>query len=234
MRTLFLRALLLGLSTVAVAASTSEPTQARQTAVMPRTTPEFCSEVQRRLAGTSRPVRNALHSSYAAFKKSKPKIAPLEAQQYVQYEDAEGKLPMRISCKTKTADNINAIYGAGSASGAPVSCRDINRSTILGVWAAMPAEERQRAAWMPSRVMLDGDQVSFMGNLYIAPYAFLYLGRDGMPHVLARALHVDWDNWVWKWAPDRVRGTYYCHLIAPEYAHRLMRGEVRPAAQPEN
>jgi hypothetical protein len=212
---------------VAVASAQQASPPAPTSAVLGQTRADFCSEVQRSLTGTALPMSTRLHTDYDAFVQSKPQIQPLQAQQYVQYEDSAGAQPMRISCKTKTADHINVVYGAGSAPGGDVSCRDVNRSIINAAWSAMSAPEREHAAFAPWRIMLDGDDVGFMGNRFIAPYEFAYLGTDGLPHVLAKALRVDWENWLWKIAPDRVRGTHYCHLIAPEFARRVMRGEVR-------
>lgn len=195
-----------------------------------QTTADFCGSVQRQLSGTTAvAVSTRVHTRFEDFVKSKAKIQPLETEQYVQYEDAAGTLPMRVSCKTKSPDHINAVYGAGSAI-ADASCRDVNRSIIMNVWAAMPAGQRTAAKLPPWRILLDGDDVTVRGNKYVSPYPFLYLDADGQTHLLSIALRVNWDDWMWKWAPDRVRGAHYCHLIAPEYAARLMRGDVRATA----
>ena len=213
------------------AAPAAAPAAAHTTA--PTTTANFCAIVQQRLAGTALPVRNVVHTDYQAFVKSKPRVNPLEAHQFAQFEDASRSLPMRISCKTKTADHINAVYGSGHASDDSVSCRDINRATIMGVWSALAANERQRAAFPPWRVMLDGDDIHVMGSAYLKPYRFVYLGEDGLPHVLAKGLLARWDDWLWKLAPERFRGAHYCHLLAPEFARRLMQGQIDPAGVPE-
>lgn len=196
---------------------------------MPVTTADFCSAVQHEIAGTKVAVVTKLHKQFEDFVKSKASLQPLETEQYVQYEDAAGAQPMRISCKTKAPDAINARYGAGSAT-ADLSCRDINRRIIRDVWAAMPPSQRAAASLPPWRIMLDGDDMTVRGSKYVAPYPFVYVGDDGQTHVLSISLRVNWDDWLWKWAPDRVRGVHYCHLLAPEYALRLMRGDVRAAA----
>ncbi len=215
----------------AASAQTSTPPATPRSPVV--TSDQFCVAVQQRMAGTTRPVRNVVHTDYAAFKKSKPQVNPLETEQFAQYEDETRTRPMRISCKTKTADHINAVYGPGSAAGDLVSCKEINRSTIMGQWTRMALGERQRAKWPPWRVMLDGDDIQVMGSGYLKPYRFVYLGDDGLPHVLAKGLLAEWDDWRWKLAPERFRGTHYCHLLAPEFARRLMLGEIDPATVPE-
>jgi len=212
--------------------SISTPLTALCAAAQPlaQTTPDFCSEVQRQLAGATQvAVTTRLHTDFQAFVKSKAKIQPLEVEQFVQYEDAAATQPMRISCKTKSPDHINAVYGAGSATG-DGSCRDVNRNIIMSVWATLSAQQRAGARLPPWRILLDGDDVTVRGSRYVAPYPFVYLGDDQQTHVLSIALRVNWDDWLWKWAPDRVRGAHYCHLLAPEYALRLIRGEVRATA----
>mgnify|MGYP000911671777 CR=1 FL=1 len=197
------------------------------------TTPQFCAEVQRRVAGTQQPLRNVVHDEFQSFVKSKPSVKPLEPQQYVEYADASRTQPRRISCKLKTADHINAVYGNGAAATQENenACREINRTTILAVFRALDPGTRSRLVVPPHRFMLDGDENRIMGSGWIEPYPFAYAGADGAVHLHAKALLVRWDDWRWQLAPDKFRGTHYCHLIAPEYARSLMTGEVSaPAA----
>ena len=191
---------------------------------------DFCVGVQQRLAGTARVARNTVHRDYPAFKASKPAVDPLETHQFVLRDSGAGDAPLRISCKTKTADHLNEVYGAGTALPSPsVSCRQINRETILGIWRELSPAERSAARRPPTQIMLDPDAVTITGSSWIEPYAFVYTGADGKLHVLAKALRVAWNEWPWKIAPARLRGTYYCHLLAPEYARRLISGESDPA-----
>ncbi len=197
------------------------------------TSAQFCAEVQRRIAGTQQPLNNVVHDEFQSFVKSKPSVKPLETQQYVEYADASRTQPRRISCKLKTADHINAVYGNGAAATQENdnACREMNRTTILAVFRSLDPGTRSRLAVPPHRFMLDGDENRIMGSGWIEPYAFAYAGADGTVHLHAKALLVKWDDWRWQLAPDKFRGTHYCHLIAPEYARALMTGEVSaPAA----
>jgi len=186
----------------------------------------FCGTVQRILAGTTLPAANAVQVDFDVFVKAKATIRPLRAQQHVDYADPAKTQPMLIACKTKSADHLNAVYGPGTALGDDYTCRSINRGIVLGAWSAMSAAERAAAAWPPSRIMLDGDDVGFLGSTFVKPYTFLYRGADGLPHLQARAQYASWLDWRWKLMPERFRGTHYCRLIAPEYARRLIRGEL--------
>jgi hypothetical protein len=198
-------------------------------AVGATTTPELCAAVLRRLTGVTRPIRNTVHTDYPPFVLSKPQIEPLETQQYLAYEDEAKTRPTLLMCKGKSADHIVATYGPGAAEPSLVTtCRDVNRDIVLGVWAALAPAERAAARVTPQRLMLDGDEVQLTGSRWITPFQFAYVAADGTPHLIARRLRADWEDWRWKIAPTSWRGTYYCQLAAPEYVHRLLLGETTP------
>ena len=194
-----------------------------------RTTNELCLEGQRLTAGVSLPVRNIVHDDYDSFVKSKPAVQPLETQQYVEYADGDRARPIRVSCKFKSTDHIRAVHGPAAASGRddPNACRELNRAIVLAVYRDLPVPERGRVAVPPQRFMLDGDEVRIMGSAWTEPFQFAYAGADGRVHLRSKALMVMWDDWRWKLAPDRFRGTHYCHLAAPEYVRDLMLGRSR-------
>ncbi|MBK6598099.1 MAG: hypothetical protein IPG25_09535 [Proteobacteria bacterium] len=139
------------------------------------------------LTGTSLVARNPVHTDFDAFVKSKPQISPLTTQQWVEYADAAKILPMLVACKTKSADHLLAVHGPGSALDDLLACQDVNRSIVNGAWAAMTPGERRAASWPPTTIMLDADEVGFLGSEFIKPYTFLYLGADRRPHILAIA-----------------------------------------------
>lgn len=204
----------------------AQGTGPRAAPLPPTSGASFCSSVQQILAGTALVARNTVHGSFDAFVRSKPQLHPLETQQFVEYADAAHTKPMLIWCKTKSADQLNEVYGAGTALDDPYSCRWINRRIIVDAWNDLSSAERAAAKWPPNRIMLDDDQLGFMGSQFIKPYTFLYLGADGLPHVLAKAQYAGWTDWRFKFMPERFRGTHYCRLMAPEYARRLIRGEA--------
>lgn len=193
--------------------------------VPPHTDTEFCARAQQLIAGTTRVPRNVVHTDFEAFKESKAAIRPLETHQFVLADEPSG-LPLRISCKMKTPDQLNIEYGAGAAAAAPKSCADIQRRTVASVYASLAPAERSRA--LPrERIVLDADEVTWMGTSWLRPYRFVYEGEGGRLHLAAKSLHIDWTNRAFAWAPDSVRGVYYCHLIAPEYLRSIVLREVR-------
>jgi hypothetical protein len=210
----------------------SPPAAAAEAAGLARTHDAFCAVVQRRFTGTTLPVRNTLHTGWEPFVDSKPRVQPLETQQYVTL--AEG-VPVRLSCKTKTADHIAAVHGPRALAGSAVtarSCRDINREIVLAAWRGLSAEQRAAAPLPPTRLMLDPDRMRLTGSGWVSDYTMVYAAADGRVHVQAQGLHADWEDWRWKLAPESWRGTRYCHLLAPEHARRLMLGEVTAAPRP--
>jgi hypothetical protein len=185
---------------------------------------QFCARAQRLVAGTSVPARNVVHGDYESFKKSKPGIRPLETHQFVLLESGAGRRPLRVSCKLKSADQILEEHGAASARAPDRSCADVNRDTVERVYASFTPAERARLAVPRDRIVFDEDSNQIMGSRWVSPYDFAYKRPDGRLHLHARSLHVEWTNIWFAWAPDRVRGVHYCHLIAPEYLRRLALG----------
>lgn len=196
------------------------------------TTPDFCTQVQKLLEGTALESRNIIHTDYAAFTDSKPDVKPLTTHQYLQMSDGPAALPLRLSCKLKSGDHIGEVYGANSANAQPRLCRDAHQQMVLAVWASMTRNEMLRAKFNPNTVMLDGDDIRFVGPGWIAPYESYYLGEKQRLHLRAKSLNPTWKDWRWKIMPARLRGTHYCHLVAPEAIRALMLGDLvaAPAA----
>lgn len=229
-----LAALAAAAALAATPAAGAEPPvgHAGEAAGLAHTHDAFCAVVQRRFTGTTLPIRNALHAEWQPFVESKPAVQPLETQQYVTR--AEG-VPVRLSCKTKTADHIAAVHGPGALAvrtPAARSCRDVNREIVLAAWRSLGPAQRAAAPLPPTRLMLDPDRMRLTGSGWVSDYTMVYAAGDGSVHVQAQGLHADWEDWRWKLAPQSWRGTRYCHLIAPEHARRLMLGEVTAAPRP--
>jgi hypothetical protein len=186
----------------------------------------FCTHAQQAMAGTQRPSTNVVHTDFVAFRKSKTTIRPLETHQFVQTEPGSSR-PMRVSCKLKTPDQINLEYGARSAADAPKSCRDLHAGIVAAVYARLTPQQRARA--IPrEKVILEPDEWTILGSTWVKDFPFAYAGEGGRLHLASKSLHVDWTNRWFAWAPNSVRGVYYCHLAAPEYVKRLVLGDAKP------
>ena len=214
---------------LAVAAAHAAPPQYALPAM---TTPDFCGQLQVYLEGSREAARNVVHTDYAAFVTSKPELQPLRTQQFVEYSDAARSVPVRISCKLKTGDHLNAVSGAGAASDTSRTCRDAHQQMVLAVWASMTRAEMLRVKFNPDTVMLDGDDIRYTGASWKEPYQDMYMGADQRPHFISKALYAGWTDWRWKFMPAKFRGTHYCHLVAPETMRRVMLGELTPPPGP--
>lgn len=186
---------------------------------------EFCADVQHYMADTTLPVQNIVHKDYDSFVLSKAQIRPLQTEQFHWYED-ETKTRLRmISCKMKTADHIRTEYGADSA-GEESFCSGYNRRTLAAVLAQIPASARDSLRFDGGRnVVLDPDENTTMGPTWLEPYRMAYV-EGGLLHLKSKAMRNDWLDQRYADAPVRFRGTRYCHLVAPDYLGRLLRGET--------
>lgn len=184
----------------------------------------YCAEVQHLIAGTSLPVVNVVHPDYTAFVKSKPKIRPLETEQYTTLDDA-GR-PKIISCKMKTVDHLKAEYGEAAA-GEDASCAAWNRRTWEAVLTGFTDKERRGLRFDEGRdVVFDLDVVTNQGQIWVLPFPIARVDPDGALHLLSKSMKNDWTDPRYADAPVLVRGTRYCHLVAPDYLRGLLLGEI--------
>jgi hypothetical protein len=128
-----------------------------------------------------------------------------------------------ISCKLKSADQLNFEYGAGSA-GHEGTCRSVNGLTLERVLAARGNPEQPAGVF--TKVVLDPDEVGPSGVVWLKPFTMVSVDDDNALHIKAKALFVSWHDERFLKMPARFRGTHYCHLIAPSYLRRLLDGEV--------
>lgn len=196
------------------------------------TNDRFCPDAQAQVSMTSVPVVNVVYTDFDAFVKSKPRPRPLETDQYVWYEDAARTRPRMVSCKMKTTDHIIAEYGPG-ASGGNVSCAALNQRTVELVLGSLTGAERKRLKFDGGkRIAYDEDLLTGDGPTWLAPFPVLYVAADGTLRVKSKSMKNDWNDPRLANADVRVRGTRYCHMVAPEYLKRVLLGEVAAEAAP--
>jgi len=173
----------------------------------------FCTEVQRVTAQTSVKSTLVVHKTSWDYRHSKPGIEPVEIHEYVT-PDRNGR-PKMISCKVKAVDHLKAVYGPGAA-GRQGTCEQVTRSIV--------AQARAAVGGGGSPVIIEPEQRVWTGSSYLAPFTLLSKDANGALHVNTRYMRVDWEDWRWYVMPNRLRGHLYCHVIAPEYMSRLLRG----------
>jgi len=192
--------------------------------------PDFCAGAQQLIAQTSLSARVVEHADYDSFVQSKATASPLVVQQYFS-RPLPGNPAMAtvVSCKMKTAERISAAHPASGdaapAAGADQSCDAIHRELLA---AALGRIDPADLALQQDKVVVDKEALTFMGPMWLKPWPFAPLSRDesGRLHIQSRALYVPFAWWIP--LPDRFKGTYYCHLIAPAFLEAVLRGEVHP------
>jgi hypothetical protein len=228
-RTTILKGRRMGLAIVAVLAAVSQVLAAEPQANLGRTTDDFCVAVQQMLEGTTLVAQNEVHATYDSFKESKAEAKPLLTEQYVLYADEANKAdPLRISCKAKTGDLLNELYGPGTATGR-TACRAVHQRIAADVLAGLTDAERAAAKIAAADIVFEEDEVVFMGSKWVEPFDYAWTD-GGKLHLKSKALLATWDNILFKLAPPQFRGTHYCHLIAPEHLRRLVLGLAEPPA----
>lgn len=185
---------------------------------------EFCLEAQRVVVGTDHPFLIQLHQDTEAFVRSKAEIDPPRVHQYIWYEDAAGTRPAMISCKLKSADHLNLVFGEGTA-GPAGSCQDMNQLTVERVLAARggqaPAIVLDRA-----ETVSNSEQPGMTGPEWLLPYALTSRDPSGALVIHAKGFGVEFLDPRFLDAPPPFRGVQYCHFIAPAYLERLLDGQA--------
>lgn len=197
------------------------------------TDPEFCGRVQHLIVETKLETENVVHPDYQAYRESKTSVQPITNHQFVMMEPGTTDKPWRVSCKIKTPDHLNEVYGEGSAIDTGRTCRDVNRDTVRRVYANFTPAERAAIKLPGDQIWLEPDELVMTGGSYVTEYPFAWSTPDGAVHLQSKTLRVNWDDWRFAWAPDRLRGAMYCHLITPEYVRRIALGESTVPPRPE-
>jgi pimeloyl-ACP methyl ester carboxylesterase len=197
----------------------------REQALLPSAeSPQFCIEMQRRMAGTVLTGRNELFDDMAAFRHSKPSIRPFNIYQVVTYA---GDRPIRVSCKMKTAAHLRDEYGE-EAAGAQTSCPDMTRALQSQAEQALRAANDTAAADRVAAFVVDANEPFVTGRSYLAPYPLSYRAADGRVHLNSMGLFQDYDSWVTPLLPKIVQGQSYCHWPTVEYLTALATGAIEP------
>lgn len=221
--------LLCSLGLLLGSSATAEPTSRPDLSTgLSRTHDGFCTEVQQLLVPTTLGIVNVIEPDFEAFKLSKPKAKPLTTHQFLTPARADGL--RQVSCKTKSADHLRAVYGVEVAAAPPshsqpaLQCRDVHRAMVLALWREASSAQRADAVYPPHRIMLAADLAYLTGSSWVQSAASAHTGDDGRLHLRAARLFASWEDWRWKVLPESLRGNHYCHLIAPESLRELMFG----------
>ncbi|GMG86282.1 hypothetical protein MNKW57_06030 [Biformimicrobium ophioploci] len=193
----------------------------------------FCAEVQRFIVGTDLDVKTTLFApdTYeSTFKESKAGARPLDSQQYVGYQHADGTAsdyPVTVSCKMKTAERVRTAYA--DQPGVKVAdddrtCREWTELMVQGMYEKLEGQYAGQLRARDSIVVVEEDS-TYIGPLWLRPFPYQAAVADGERLLLgSKSLHVEYRRFMP--VPRSFMGTHYCHLIAPEYLQRLLLGQA--------
>ena len=181
----------------------------------------FCIEGQKIITGTSVVPELVIHDNRKDFGASKASIDEnsYTIHQHIHRDTVEGLdrvIPKIISCKFKSADNIQAFFG-DDAAGEHGSCADVNRATFDRVSKELGIDDPD--------IQIEDDEYVYAGSSWLNPWPYPAVSvRDqGGLSVKTKGMYIP-DAW-WLFAvPARFKGVHYCHLIAPDYLKVLMEG----------
>jgi len=194
---------------------------------------EYCVTAQRLVTRTTQPVEIRVQESFDGFVKSKAIIpdgegALPEIQQY-HWTGEDGSI-VGISCKLKSADHLNLVYGEGTA-GPDGACQDMNRYVFDSfgippeqvVYSAVifdPTEKPQTEGQPPAK--------GGPGPQWLQSYVATDVDADGALIIRTKGFRVDFTDPRFAGAPARFRGVHYCHFIAPDHLRELVTGTAKP------
>ena len=189
---------------------------------------DYCFAAQRVVTRTALPMELVVHENFESFVKSKAIIdvsgkKPRPIIQQFNWADDEGHL-LGISCKLKSADHLNLVFGERSA-GPDGLCQDMNQAVfkLIAKKSGIPAFGR--VTFDPAETVSNESQPGMTGPDWLAPFAMTYVEDDAL-HIATKGFVVEFTDPRYQNAPERFRGVHYCHLIAPDYLAALMAGEA--------
>jgi hypothetical protein len=191
---------------------------------------KYCLTAQKIVTRTELPMELVVHDNFEAFVKSKAVIEGPTIQQYNW--KADDGMVLGISCKLKSSDHLNLIFGGGSA-GPDSLCQYMNQAVFRLLTTQVSSPAFTRVVFDPSEKLNHGDdddeEPGMTGPDWLAPFTMTYI-EEGALHIATKGFVVNFLDPQYAEAPERFRGVHYCHLVAPEYLQALMSGEAEAGA----
>lgn len=181
----------------------------------------YCLEAQRIVTRTDVPMQLVVHSDFDAFVKSKAVIEGPTIHQY-NWLAPDSSL-QGISCKMKSADHLNRVYGDGAA-GPDGYCHDMNREVYRLLLQSAAVAPAPAPVFDLSESLDTPEQAGMIGPVWLLPFTLTYVDGADVLHIATKGFTIDFDDPRYQKFPDSWRGTHYCHLIAPDYLQALLNG----------
>ena len=187
----------------------------------------FCLDAQRVVTRTTIPMQVVIHDDLPAFVKSKALIEGPMIQQFNWY-DADGNI-QGYSCKMKSTDHLNAVFGAGAA-GPEGYCQSMNEQVYALVLRDVPDRVFEKVIFESNESPDETGASQMTGPQWLLPFTLTSVDNAGGLHVAASGFVLEFSDPRYQRFPPSWRGTHYCHLIAPEYLARLLEGNAAVGA----
>ena len=190
---------------------------------------EYCLEAQRIVSKTDLDMRLVVQDSFDGFVKSKAIITESGEPEIQQFNwVTDDGMVQGISCKLKSADHLNLVYGEGTA-GPDGLCQEMNQAVFARAAGTVREPVYKQVVFDPAETVSNTEQPGMTGPDWLAPYTMTYV-EDDVLHIASKGFVVDFTDPAYAKAPERFRGVHYCHLIAPEYLLALLAGEAPAGA----
>ncbi len=193
----------------------------------------FCLQAQHWIATTALQPELVQYQAFEPFVESKASLDPFRIHQYYSNPlPGDGSLHRVLSCKLKSAESLNRAFGdPDPVAGGNTGCDFVTEQLLQRTLARLSAAQRRLG---PEDFVVAEEVVTHMGPSWLKPWPFeaITATGDGRWRLNSRALRVP-DAWYIP-LPARIKGVYYCHLIAPEYLEALVSGAVAPPASGNN
>jgi hypothetical protein len=194
---------------------------------------EYCRVAQRVVTRTDRPVNLIVRESFDAFVKSKAIIpdgdAAIPEIQQFNWAGPDGSV-VGISCKLKSADHLNLVYGEGTA-GPDGACQDMNRYVLASLRIAPDDYRYERVVFDPTEQPQTRGVPPVEGGAgpqWLQPYVAIEMDADNALVVKTKGFRVDFLDPRFEQAPARFRGVHYCHFVAPDHLRAVVTGAAAP------
>ena len=189
---------------------------------------QYCLAAQRLVTRTDIPMSLVIQPDFDSFVRSKAVIEGPTIHQF-NWNDDSGQL-VGISCKLKSADHLNLVFGEGSA-GPDASCQDMNRAVFERLSRNVMDPAYSSVSFDPNEVVRNSENPGMTGPDWLAPFAASTVDDEGGLVIHSKGFQVDFDDPQARQAPERFRGVHYCHFLAPEHFLALLQGNAEPVTR---
>ena len=142
---------------------------------------------QQFLANTDMQGDNTIFDNMPDYRSSQPAPKPLQIFQVVTYDKAT---PIMVSCKVKTADHLQSVYGADKA-GQQRYCPELTKEILQSVIAEL-SQSDPAAAEKAKGFIVEDNEPYVTGRSYLADFELSFTDESGKIHINSPGLQTDW------------------------------------------